>query len=198
MSTPQPLSEIHQAHPGYQHHELNAAPVTLPAEALSRPLGVTVVAGFQFFKAAILLLAGMLLRVAPDSAASPRSPLYPLLFIATRGRFTAMHDAAAGSALLPALLTLLGLYLAVVGFGMWRVRLWARKSTLVNSGLTLLLFARTQLSPPPPPTSGDPASPDLLFFHILLAIDALIFIYLVRGATLELFEAFDWKRKLNT
>ncbi|SNS21705.1 hypothetical protein SAMN05421770_10126 [Granulicella rosea] len=193
MSLSQPLEELHQAQSAHSVHAFHT-PAVLDAESLGRPLGVTVVAGFQFFKAGILLLAGLLLRVAPDYVSSPRSLLYPLLFIATRGKFTAMHDAAPDSGLLPALLTFLGVYLAVIGFGMWRVRLWARKSTLLNAGLTLLLFAQTQLSAPPP-TSAAAASPDLNFFHAVLAVDALIFLYLVRGNTLEFFEAVDWRRK---
>ena len=87
-------------------------------EKLNIPGGIMAIAGLQFLKGAVLVLTGTLLRLKPELVAGPDSLLYPLLYLATRGKYDAMSAALQGGNVLPGLLMFLGLYLEAIGGGM--------------------------------------------------------------------------------
>ncbi len=152
-------------------------------EGTVRPLGITLIAGFQFLKAAVLVTTATLLREDPELVNTPHSPLAPLLYVATRGRYDSIHTALAGGNALPGLMLFLGLYLAATGLGMLSVHAWARRTLLLNCGLTLALWAKATLWP-----DSAAASPDMTSFYVLLAVDAAVFLYLLQGDMAELFQ----------
>jgi hypothetical protein len=160
-------------------------------QRLDRPGGVTLVACFQLLKAGVLLLTGMLLRWKPEFVDSSQSILYPLLYVATRGNYTALNTAMQGANLLPGLIFLLGIYLAVIGSGLWQLKKWARRTVMFTCGLTLLLSAKAILWPSTPGAGIFPltSASDLQYFHLLLFFDGAVFIYMCRRKTAELFEA---------
>lgn len=153
-----------------------------------RPGGITVVASFQILKAGILLLTGMLLRYKPSMVSSSESVLYPLIYVATRGHYAALSVAMQGTNLLSGLMLFLGLSLGVTGSGLWRLRKWARRSVMLTCGMTLLVWAKSVLllSSAGVATS---ASPDLQNFHLLLFLDAAVFLYLIRSNTSDVFRS---------
>ena len=167
------------------HHRLNEhrrwAPVP---EKTARPVGVMLIAWIQFLKAAVLLLAVSLLRVRPETVNGQDSPLYPLLYVATRGKYASMNALQGGNAL-AALLLFLGLYLGAVGFGLMHVIAWARRTLIFSCGLTLVLFAKASLWPDP----AAAASPDMTNIYVVLAVDAFVFLYLLRSSTADYFKA---------
>ena len=163
---------------------------------LDRPVGVILVACFQLLKAGVLLLTGILLRWKPEFVDSSQSILYPLLYVATRGNYAAIKTAMQGANLLPGLIFLLGFYLAVIGFGLWELKQWARRTVMFTCGLTLLLSIKSILWPGTfgsifPITSAS----DLQYVHIPLFFDAVVFLYLCRGKTAEFFKARAQKAK---
>lgn len=174
------------------HSQFSSPRYKVGQRSLERPGGVTVVASFQVVKAGNLLLTGMLLRCKPELVDSSESVLYPLLYVATRGKYAALSAAMQGANLLPGLMVFLGLYLGMIGSGLWHLQNWARRSVLLTCGMTLLLWAKSTLLPG---TAGvgvsslGSARPDLQNFHILLFLDAAVFVYLIRSNTSEVFEA---------
>jgi hypothetical protein len=174
------------------HSQFSGAKYKVEQRRLERPGGVTIVACFQILKAGVLLLTGMLLRWKPEVVDSSQSVLYPLLYVATRGKYAVLNAAMQGANMLPGLIFLFGLYLAVIGSGLWQLKEWARRTVMFTCGMTLLLWAKSTLLPS---TSGagisglSSASPDLQNFHILLFFDAVVFVYLIRSNTAEVFEA---------
>ena len=153
-------------------------------ERATRPIGVMLIAGIQFLKAAVLLLTVTLLRMRPEMVNRPDSPLYPLIYVATRGKYDSMNAALQGGDALPGLMILLGLYLGAVGLGIFHVKAWARRTLIFSCGLTLVVFAKSSLWPDPAAS----ASPDMTNVYLLLAVDAWMFLYLLRGNTAEFFE----------
>jgi len=153
----------------------------LAGAKVRRPRGVKFVATLQVLKGVTLMATALLLHWRPDIVANSRATLYPLLYIATRGNPSIIDGALQGAKLVPGLLFLFGVYLSVVGSGLWRLRKWARRTILVTCGITLILWLRTKLDTGfvglnAPAT----ASPDLQTFHVLLIMDGLVFLYLVR------------------
>ncbi len=154
-----------------------------PAKA-ARPLGIMLIAGIQFLKAAVLLLAVNLLRLNPETMNAPGSSLYSLLYVATRGRYDSMNAALPSGNALTGVMLFLGLYLAAIGWGMLSANTWARRTLIFSCVLTLAFFAKATLWPDP----AAPASPDMTNIYVLLAVDAWVFLYLLRGNTAEFFK----------
>ena len=152
---------------------------------VARPLGITAIAGLQLLKGAVLVLTGSLLRLKPESV-GPDSALYPLLYVATRGKYDAMTAALQGGNALPGLLLFLGFYLGAIGVGILSLGGWARRTLIFTCGMTLALWAKTCLWPDPAVASS--SQPDMTNFYVLLAIDAGVFLYLLRGNTAQMFE----------
>jgi hypothetical protein len=151
---------------------------------LQRPLGVVAVAFVQLLKAAVLLLTVAMLRFQPDWSADVQSPFYPLLYIATRGNIVALSHAMQQGLFVPGILTLLALYLGVLGLRLWNLNPRARRTIMFTSGISLLLYAKSKIAPDAPDTF---VPHDLQNFHILLALDLLVFVYLSRNATVSFF-----------
>lgn len=172
---------------------IESAAVRLPEELrqrraqqkkTARPLGITLIAGIQFLKAAVLLLTFTLLELKPETVNGPDSPLSPLLYVATRGRYDSMNAALQGGNALTELLLLLSLYLGAIGVGMLYVNAWARRTLIFSCGLSLVLFAKSSLWPDP----AAAASPDMTHMYALFAVDTCILLYLMRDNTVEVFE----------
>ena len=99
------------------------------ADPPTRPLPVTIVAMVQFAKAAFLLTVGMMPFLGDESGLASIPDFRDLLFLASHGK-----DPKG----LP--IVLFGVYAAVVGWGLWRLKRWARNSLVFSSGLMLLFW----------------------------------------------------------
>ena len=96
--------------------------------ALERPFPVTVISHFQFAKAAFLLGVAGLLHFVPEAIRT--MPLLPFfLYVAAHGRDT--HGF---------LLPVAGVFVGFVGYGLWRLKPWARRSLIVSTGLMLIVW----------------------------------------------------------
>ena len=151
---------------------------------IERSVGIMLISGIQLIKAAVLLLTVALLQTEPELVSGPSSPLYPLLYVATRGRIDSMNGAMQGGAAVSGLMILLGLYLGAIGIGMFYVNVWARRTLIFSSGLTLAFYAKSTLWPDPEAM----ASPNMTNVYVLLAVDLFVFLYLLRSNTAELFK----------
>ncbi|MGI4828195.1 MAG: hypothetical protein ACRYFU_08405 [Janthinobacterium lividum] len=154
-------------------------------ESAARPLGITLIAGFQFFKAGVLLLVALLLRSSPEMVTESSSSLYPLLYLATRGRYELMSSTLQDGKALTEVLLVLGLYLGAIGLGILSVKVWARRTVMLSCGMTLVLWAKSSLWP----DSTVLTSPDMTNFYVLLAIDAAVFMYLMQPSAVESFRS---------
>ncbi|HEY4357909.1 MAG TPA: hypothetical protein VGN16_19310 [Acidobacteriaceae bacterium] len=165
---------------------------------IERPWGIAAIAGFQLAKGILLMLTATLLRLAPNVVISSKSIFYPLLYIAMRGNMAAVDAATQGGAENDTLLMIvagilfgLGAYIAAIGFGLWNVKQWARRSVMITSGLTVLLYIKTVLLPSAAAensTGPTPSQPNMVSFYIVLTIDVLIFIYFMRSNTADVFK----------
>jgi hypothetical protein len=157
---------------------------------VERPLGVTLVAYFQFLKATVLLLTGSLLCSKPDAVTNAGSVLYPLVYIAMRGNTAAIQAMGGGGGALALIILLLGAYIGATGAGLWNMRAWARRSMLLTSGMTLFFYTKSVFFPDSNAGIHVPSasSPDMLYFHILLAIDTFFFAYFLRSSTAATFK----------
>jgi len=153
---------------------------------LERPWGVTLVACFQILKGGVLLFTAVMLRLNPDALASSHSTLDPLLFVAMRGNSSVMNAVLQGGDMLSGLVAIWGIYLGALGSGLWRMKVWARRSVMFTSGITFLLFAKATFFPNLADVSSP--SPDLQNVHILLFFDVIIFAYLMSGNTAQSFQ----------
>lgn len=95
-----------------------------------RPGLVTLIALFQFSKAGFLLVVIALVLVHPEMQRGSL-PFWGLVYVASNGGGR------------PGLVTLLvGIYSAIVGWGLWVLKPWARNILMVTSGLTTLRWIR--------------------------------------------------------
>jgi hypothetical protein len=153
-------------------------------------VGVAAIACYQILKAAALLLTAILLYRVPAAWSSSGESLYALLHLAVRGN-VAVADAVTDSGdLVPVIVALWGIYLALVGAGLWKMRAWARWSLIATSGATMALYAISVLVPES--LNNDRFSfhlsgADAQSVHILLLIDVFLFVYLLRGNTASSF-----------
>jgi hypothetical protein len=93
-----------------------------------RPFPITVIAHFHFAKAIFLLGVAFLLLLFPD--ATHVLPLLPfLIYAAAHGRDT--HGF---------LLPIVGVFVAIVGYGLWRLKPWARRSLIISTALMLTVW----------------------------------------------------------
>lgn len=97
---------------------------------VGRPFPATAIALLQFAKAAFLGLVAVTARFNPDALRSIPS-LPALVYLAAHGR-----DVAGP------LLPFVAIYTAVIGWGIWRLWRWARKSLVISSGLMVGLWTR--------------------------------------------------------
>lgn len=147
-----------QAHPSH-------VPVRL--RRIDRPVAITAIAMFQFAKAWFLLLVVMVLRYAPE--AMQHFPALPqAIYFAAHGRDTHGY-----------LLPVIGVYVAVTGWGLWRLQRWARRSLIASSGLMLAIWAhRFYLDW----SQGETTLTSPLAQHtvtLVLFLDAVVLLYLV-------------------
>jgi len=152
-----------------------------------RPFGVMLTAGFQAMKGGVLVFTGLALHFRPELVSASVSVVYPLLYLALRGNSAVIDAASRGDERLVGVIVVLGIYLATIGIGLWEMKQWARRSMVVTSGLMLLLCAKVILSSSAGAFGTPP--PGMVKVDVLFLIDALIFIYLMRGNTGRYFEA---------
>jgi len=96
----------------------------------SRPGLVTLIALFQFAKAGFLLIVVALIWKFPDMRFGSLA-FWEMAYVASNG---------GGK---PGLLTpLVATYTAVIGWGLWNLKRWARSLLMVSSGITAFLWIR--------------------------------------------------------
>jgi hypothetical protein len=153
-------------------------------------MGVRLVAGFQMFKAAILLGIALLLHFSPQMVTTSERFVYALFYLAMRGNVPAMQAALQGGSLLPGIIGCLGLYLAFLGMGLLSMKGWARRALLFASGATVVLYAKSVLmAGGAAELMGFRAQPIDPQFHALVLLDAIVFVYFLRGTTAQSFQA---------
>ncbi len=131
---------------------------------VDRPRAVTLIAAFQFLKAAFLLVVAAFLWLAPD--ALPHSEGYSqVLFIAAHGKD-----------LSGILVPIFACYLIYIGFGLVRLRPSVRTNLAISSAITIALsLQRLGLFGESDMTSVL----DRQTLYILILLDFAIYIYLV-------------------
>ena len=135
--------------------------------ALERPFPVTVIAHFQFLKAAFLLGVAALLQFIPDAIHS--MPLLPFfLYVAAHGRDT--HGF---------LLPLAGLFVGFVGYGLWRLKPWARRSLIVSTGLMLIVWGHRFFVDQMDDVVTLRTPHEQQTVAMVLFLDAVVFLYMV-------------------
>lgn len=82
-------------------------------------------------------------------------------------------------------LAIFGLAFGVIGFGLWDLQNWARITTIVCSSIDLVFFGLGLVAAIAAGATGNPG-----FWILLLraAIDAIIWIYLMRGVVSKAFQ----------
>jgi hypothetical protein len=151
--------------------------IAFPQRAAKRPFAVTLIALFQFAKAVFLLIAARELGVDPTR--QMRSPLtvQALMYIAAHGN--------ARGVLVPIVAT----YIGVVGWGLWRLKQWARNLLMVTSAVTVAVWIRRLVlvdwALKSPTLKSELARQSV---YIVLLMDALVFAYL--AFDLHTIEAF--------
>jgi len=97
---------------------------------VARPFPATMIALLQFAKASFLALIALTARFNPDALREIPS-LPALIYLAAHGR-----DVSGP------LLPLVAIYTTVIGWGIWRLWRWARKTLIISSSLMVGLWAR--------------------------------------------------------
>ena len=132
-------------------------------QKVERPFALYLIAGFQFLKAAFLLIVAAFLWLAPDSL--PQSAAFTqMLFIAAHGRDVS-------GVVVPGF----GLYVAWVGIGLLRLRPRVRRNLAISSAFTVAfalqrlgLFGETNMT----------SEFDRQTLYILILLDLAVYIYL--------------------
>jgi hypothetical protein len=134
---------------------------------VERPFPVTVIAHFQFVKAAFLLGVAALLQFVPDAVHS--MPLLPFfLYVAAHGRDT--HGF---------LLPIAGLFVGFVGYGLWRLKPWARRSLIVSTAFMLILWGHRFFTDRMEGVVTLKTPHEQQTVAMVLFLDAVVFLYMV-------------------
>ena len=112
-----------------QNEEHNISLIT------GRPLSITLIALFQFFRAGIILLIVLCLWIFPDANLSSRIDVKVLTYITARQPLPPAF-------LVPIVMPVVAAYLAVTGFGLWFLKKWARNILMITSAVTSLMWIR--------------------------------------------------------
>ncbi len=125
-----------------------------------RPLGVTLIAAWQFLRGGLGVLLGVLFIVASGVAGK-------FISMATSG--TGLEHFFAGLGIVVGLIViLLSLVVLAAGFGVWSMKHWGRMLCIVLSAVSLLLSFRVIFHPHP-------------LTVITALINAFIIVYLLMG-----------------
>jgi len=100
----------------------------------TRPPCVTLLAPFQFLRAAIVLCVLLSVWEFPDSHLDSRLEVKALTYLATQ------HPLPEGL-MIPVVLPLSAVYLSSIGVGLWRLKKWARNVLMITSGATAASLA---------------------------------------------------------
>jgi hypothetical protein len=133
-----------------------------------RPDPVAVLSLLQLAKAAMLLVVGCMAWFEPDVIQPYLPELDTILWIAAHGRSMPV-----------VVLPVFGLYMAVVGLGLWSLRAWARKNLIFTSAATVALWARRVAMAYWAQTAPFQSAAEQQAVFILLVLDLLTFFYLV-------------------
>lgn len=132
-----------------------------------RPTSLTLIALFQFGKAALLILVALLSWLGYAGTLDYIPNLKDLLFIASHGKDP--HGW---------MLVVFGCYAAAIGRGIWNLRRWARNSLVFTSLCMLVLWLAHHdfgTALPTMPGIGRVSSQTV---YLLLLFDLVIFLYL--------------------
>jgi hypothetical protein len=133
-----------------------------------RPDPVAAISLLQVLKACLLLVVGGLVWLAPDLIQPYMDDLDMVLWIAAHGRSMPV-----------VVLPVFGLYLAVVGVGLWKLKSWARKNLIFTSAATVLFWARRVAMAYAAQAAPFRSETEQQAVFILLVLDVLTFFYLV-------------------
>jgi len=134
---------------------------------LDRPFPVTVIALSQLAKAAFLLAVAALHQLAPDALNAV--PLLPfLLYAAAHGRDT--HGF---------LLPIVGIFVAIVGYGLWTLKSWSRRSLIASTGLMLIVWGHRFFVDQMNGVTTLKTPLEQKTVTLVLFLDAVVFLYMV-------------------
>lgn len=134
---------------------------------VERPAPLTAIAYFQFAKAAFLLAVAALLQFFADAVRS--MPLLPfLLYAAAHGRDT--HGI---------FLPVAGVFVGIVGYGLWRLKPWARRSVIASTGLMLIVWAHRFYLDEMDGVTTLRSPLEQKTVAMVLFLDAVVFLYMV-------------------
>lgn len=143
-------------------------------QSIERPTPVTAIALLQFSKAWALMLVAVIAWLVPQAI-----QYYPDMFSAVV--YFASHGKNARGLLLP----VIAVYIAVMGWGLWSLKGWARKSLITTSGLTIAVWVRGFMLAQAMGTSSLTSS-QMQVVGFLLLVDAVTFFYLFFGWDVKL------------
>lgn len=154
----------------------------MKAEEKVRPFPVTLIALFQFFRAALVICIVASILAFPDWHLDSRLELKALTYLVAQ---KPLPSGLLSLVILPAL----GIYFLVVGTALWRLQKWARNLLLTTTGLTAFLWMRRFVfdSILGDTTVIDPTARHLVYAVVML--DILIFCCLAFYP--DVAEAFD-------
>ena len=117
-----------------------------PKDEFKRPLGVTLLALFNFSKAALFLLLVVMTLAHPESPSSAAflQHFIPLPTDRAGGRHQTVSPEAArklNDVIALILVPGIGIF-AAIGFGLWFLKKWAWKTLVYLSGMTLVMWVR--------------------------------------------------------
>jgi uncharacterized membrane protein (DUF2068 family) len=169
--------------------------VSTPPERVRRPLPVSLVALYQFSKAGFLLLVAALLSFDPYAVRDSHLDISGFTaFIAADGstmvalaadQLYGRNPLGLSVRVLAASFVFLGCWLVYIGWGLWRLKAWARKTRIGVSAIQALFALRLLLVYLPLKVnehSPRPTSEQWRDFGVLLLLNLLIIFYLVRDA----------------
>jgi hypothetical protein len=144
------------------------------SQSIERPTPVTAIAVLQFSKAWALMLVAVIAWLVPQALQYYGDMVSSVVYFASHGK-------NARGPLLP----LIAVYVAVMGWGLWSLKGWARKSLMATSGLTIAVWVRGFLfAQAMGVTSLSPSQMQVVGF--LLLVDAITFFYLFFGVDVKL------------
>ena len=140
---------------------------------VERPTPVSAIALLQFSKAWILLLVAVIAWQVPEAIRDYRDVVSAVVYFASHGK-------NARGLMVP----LIALYVAVMGWGLWSLKGWARKSLMTTSGLTIVVWVRGLMIDR---ALGGPSlsTAQMQIVGFLLLVDAITFFYLYFGADVK-------------
>jgi hypothetical protein len=133
----------------------------------ARPLVVTAIAIYEFFRASIILLVLLSTRLDPNGYLTSRMDVRILTYVVTRHNVSTY----ANSIIMP----LVAVSVFSIGLGLWFLRKWARNAVMISSGATVVLWLRRILVDQALGEAIVKSQPGGQSVYVVIMIDTLIF-----------------------